>query len=122
MVGFVFRVGFPVLLLPLGMLNRIFASWYAEQDLLDFFPTAGLPSAAREPSPLGLSGTSACLSLSQAGKPASRQGLTTSAFEPRNFFLATGDAEPDLIPAAPGAARGHRFFLLRPTEQARLLN
>lgn len=50
---------------------------------------------------LGLS-QALCLSLSQAGKPASQQGLLTSAFEPRNFFLAVGDAEPELILAAPG--------------------
>lgn len=45
-----------------------FVSWYAEQDLLDFFPMA----ATREPSSLGLSGTFALLCLSPfPGRPAS---------------------------------------------------
>lgn len=73
------------------------ASCYAGQDL-GFFSLLGcclqqeIPGASQ----------ALCLSRSQAGEPASQQGLLTSAFEPRNFFLAVGDAEPELILAALG--------------------
>lgn len=74
------------------------ASCCAGQDLLGFFPLLGcclqqeIPGASQ----------ALCLSCSQAGEPASQQGLLTSAFEPRNFFLAVGDAEPELLLAALG--------------------
>lgn len=93
MVGFVFRGGFPVLLSPLGTLNRIF-----------LIPSQRLSCRLQRESrhPWGDLGPSHCLSPSQTGESASQRGLSTSAFEPRNFFLAVGDAEPKLIPAAPG--------------------
>lgn len=93
MVRFVSRGGFCVLLSPLDMLNRIF-----------LISSQGLGCCLQQESrhPWGYPGPLRCLSLSQAGEPASQQGLSTSAFEPRNFFLAVGDAEPELILAAPG--------------------
>lgn len=107
-MGFVFRGGFPCRCCLL----------VAEQDLLDLFfasPKAGLLSATREPSSPGLSG------ILPVAFPASQQVLLTSAFEPRNFFLAVGDAEPELIPAALGLPVSNRFLFLHPTKQARLL-
>lgn len=95
-------------------------SWNAEQDLLDFSTAAGLLSAAQ--SSLELSGPFALL-ISFAGRRDSIPGRVVSfAFEPRNFFLAVGGTEPELIPDSPGAAREHQFLLPHPTWQARLLN
>lgn len=77
----------------LGMLNRIF--WTSLQLL-------SAPQSSLE-----LSGPFALL-ISFAGRRDSIPGRVVSfAFEPRNFFLAVGGTEPELIPG---------------TWQARLLN
>lgn len=79
-VGFVLRGGFPMFLLPLGVLNRIF--WTSPQLLL---------SASQ--SPLELSGPFALL-ISFPGDS------SQVASEPRNFFLAVGGTEPELVQTA----------------------